>query len=356
MRQAEGAGAFARTLDVDDGELLLQPDTARVALDEIKAAAMSGDAEARGRAMQALLVLVRHDPDAHQEAISIFKGALDHEHTPLAAISAARGIAHILGPAEGRRAWEQLLDHPREELAVAAAFLIDASMAGALLNALDRHGRPLVQIAAMRALGRLKHTPAIAPLVQRLSEPALCPHAIEALADLGDANAITHLKPLLDDKTNAWKTDSASPMLRVCDVAKAAIDRLTPPAPPPPPETTAPEAAPQPQMDETPKPRRNPLLYAPLVAALLIPLWIAGLLFATLVTVGKFETGDRQLQALDLVSMAPAVLGFLLGLTALVRGAPRTLWQSIAFFVGMALCGFAVYSLGSTILPPLALP
>ncbi|MBP6012434.1 MAG: HEAT repeat domain-containing protein [Alphaproteobacteria bacterium] len=355
MRQAEGAGAFARKFD-DDGELLLQPDTARVALDEIKAAAMSGDAEARGRAMQALLVLVRHDPDAHQEAISIFKGALDHEHTPLAAISAARGIAHILGPAEGRRAWEQLLDHPREELAVAAAFLIDGSMADALLGALDRHSRPLVQIAAMRALGRLKHAPAILPLVQRLSEPALCPHAIEALADLGDVNAITHLRPLLDDKSNAWRTDSASPMLRVCDVAKAAIDRLTPP--PPPQETTAPEPEPQPQaqIDDAPEPRRNTLLYAPLIAALSVPLWIAGLLFATLVTVGKFETGDQQLQVLDMISPAPAVLGLLLGLTALVRGAPRTAWQSIAFFVGMALCGFAAYSLGSTVFPPLALP
>lgn len=360
MRQAEGAGAFARKF-VDDGEeivLTLQPDAARVALDEIKAAAISSDAEARGRAMQALLVLVRHDPETHQEAISIFKGALDHEHSPLAAISAARGITHILGQAEGRRAWEQLLDHPREELAVTAASLVDANMAGALLKTLDRHGRPLVQIAAMRALGRLKHEPALTPLVERLSEPALCPHAIEALADLGDASAVTHLKPLLDDKTNAWRADNNSSMLRVCDVAKMAIDRLTPPPPTPgPPPAPAPETKPQteqpaPQPEIALKPRRNALLYAPIVAALLQLPWIGGVLFTTLVTVGTLETGDWQPQSLDLISMAPAALGLLLGLVALTRGLPRTTWQWAMFLLGMALCGIAVYSLGSALLQP----
>ena len=341
MRPADGARAFA--MPVAEDLLLEVPalDEARTALDEIKANAISGDADARTRAMQALLDLARRDPNSHQEAISIFKGALDHERSPWAAISAAQGIAHILGPAEGRRAWQQLLDHPRGEFATIAASLVDASMSDGLLKSLNERHEPQVRIAIMRALGRLKHAPALLPLAQQLSEPAMRPHAIEALADLGDPTALNHLKPLLRDKSNAWRADSQGPMLRVCDIAKVAIDRLTPP-----PQPVQPKSEPKPTVSSTVAKQGNPLLYAPIVAALLQLPWIGAVLFATFVTIGTLEAGNQYLKVLDLVSMAPAILGVALGSASLTQSFPRTIWQWLFFLVGMVLCGGAIYILG----------
>lgn len=42
--------------------------------------------------------------------------------------------------------------------------------------------------------------------------------------------ALPYLQPLLDDKTDPWPVDNHGPMLRVCDLAKEAIEQLRQPA------------------------------------------------------------------------------------------------------------------------------
>lgn len=147
-----------------------------MAFDEIKAKLASSDPEVRGRAMQGLLDVVRKDARVHQEALAIFMGAIEHEAAPWAMVSAARGVACIAGEQEGRRAWRRLLNHPHDEVVGAAVSVVDAAMAPAQLEVLERRTDKTVQIPALRVLGRLKYAPSFDAIVQRLREPALRPH------------------------------------------------------------------------------------------------------------------------------------------------------------------------------------
>ena len=90
------------------------------------------------------------------------------------------------------------------------------------------HQRPEVSIctAAMRTLGRMQDPVALPVIVERLASPELRPHAIQALADLGDIRAIPALEPFLDDTTQLWAEDNHGPMARVCDLTEAAILHL----------------------------------------------------------------------------------------------------------------------------------
>ena len=83
-----------------------------------------------------------------------------------------------------------------------------------------------VRLGAARDLGRTVDPAALPDLLRCLADPAMRPHAVEALADLGDARAVPALERLLDDTTDAWPEDIHGPMLRVCDLAAGAVRRL----------------------------------------------------------------------------------------------------------------------------------
>jgi hypothetical protein len=326
-----------------------------VTLDQIRQSVASADAEARGRAMQDLLNLARKNKDVHQEALGIFMGALMNEQAPWAAISAARGVAFIAGEKEGRRAWRTLLDHPNVEMVAAVAAVVDASHGMHLLQVLDGRAETAVQIPVVRALGRLKVVEAFDPIVKRLADRDVRPHAIEALADLGDARAVDHLKKHLTDKTEAWPDDNHGPMLRIRDLAKTAIERLTgaPSASPP---ARVMKAPPKPSAGPTklePKPSAtNTLAYLPMVGALVMLPWFAAVFFTVLFTTGTFQPSDAETRKLDLVAMVPAALGILGGVLALTRGGPKTTAEKVCFVLGLLLCGLFVFSFGSEFLNP----
>lgn len=84
----------------------------------------------------------------------------------------------------------------------------------------------MVRVAALRQLGRLGTEAALPALLNYLDDSALRPHVVEALAELGDPAAIASLETLLVDTTEAWPEDNHGPMLRVCDLAEAALARL----------------------------------------------------------------------------------------------------------------------------------
>jgi HEAT repeat protein len=179
--------------------------------------------------MQELLMATRKDSSIHHPALAIFRAALTTEQDPWTITSAARGIDHIAGPVEGRRAWLSLLNHSRAEVVARAALdATDAAYLPVMLELLERHPNQRVRNAVIRTLGRQKELVAFPAILKQLEILASRPDAIFALGDLGDLQAIPHLEKLLDDKTELWREDNHGGMLRVCDLAKDAIAKLSP--------------------------------------------------------------------------------------------------------------------------------
>src|SRR5262245_37046403 len=159
-----------------------------------------GDPPARALALQQLLVRARKDPGVHDEALRIFINSLQYVTEPLAATSAARGIALIAGADEGRRIWLYLLRHPRVDVAMHAALAIDdPDCVPGMLDALAVRPEFPIQISLIRTLGRLGDPVAMQAIVERLTNGELQTDAIQALEELGDARAIPALEPLLSD-------------------------------------------------------------------------------------------------------------------------------------------------------------
>lgn len=177
--------------------------------------------------MAALYHRAQQTPAIHPEALELFRASVMAWPDYMTASYAARGIELIAGPAEGRKIWLALLNHPKAELAGAIAQSIkDVSYVPVLLELLERRPEWSIQLAAVRTLGRMKDRSAFEAIAKRLADRALRPHAVEALAELGDPRAIAHLEPLLRDRTEAWEIDNHGPMLRVCDLAQDAIAQL----------------------------------------------------------------------------------------------------------------------------------
>lgn len=197
-------------------------------LEQLERDAGSADQAIRGSAMQELALLVRKDVKTHDHALPLFRKALENPLDGWTALSAARGYEQIVGPYESRSTWLALLRCGKPEVVSAVALsLRDASFAPALLELLLPEAPDVeIKTAAIRALGRMHDPAALPAIVGQLDHPALRAHAIEALADLGDPRAVPHLRPYLDDKTDAWREDNHGPMLRMCDLAQAAIKRL----------------------------------------------------------------------------------------------------------------------------------
>jgi HEAT repeat protein len=159
----------------------------------------------------------------------MFRAAFEAGLHAYAANYAVDGIELIGGADEARKLRMTMLDDPRIEMVRATVLsLPDSSYIPALIETLGRRSEDQIRISAIRKLGHLGTTASLPTLRKYLDVPQLRPHVVEALADLNDPGAIRYLQPLLDDTTEAWPQDNHGPMLRVCDLARAAIGRLAP--------------------------------------------------------------------------------------------------------------------------------
>lgn len=307
--------------------------------------------------MQALLALARSDESVRQEALPIFLGAVAHEDAPAAALTAARGVGLIAGAEEGRRAWTQLIERAPIEVAASCASVVDVSLAPVLLEALEKRQGLAIQVSFVRALGRLKHAPAFDAIVRRLGDGDVRPHAVEALGDLGDKRAVAHLTPLIADATEAWQEDNHGPMLRVSDLAKAAIAKLGGAVEAPALLRVAKAAAPAAVAPTPSRPRAkaapfDPLVYLPLIAGLAAMPWFGVVAFAVLFTTGRIATNDAKTQTLDLIAIIPPAIGLLAAVIAIFRGAPRSKTETLCLVAGIVLCGVFAFSFGWEYLHP----
>ena len=198
-----------------------------LSVNQIRQDLQSPHQEIRVRAMQTLLLAVQKDASLLSAAMPIFQQSIRTEQDPSTAIYAARGIKVLAGPDEARTAWLTLLTHPNPKMVAGAARAVDdPCLAPILMELADRRPELPIRISALRTLGRLKDPFTLPVLLKSLDDPALRPHAAEALGDFGDPGVIPSLQRLLQDTTPAWEEDNHGPMLRVCDLASQAVARL----------------------------------------------------------------------------------------------------------------------------------
>ncbi len=307
--------------------------------------------------MQALLALARNDEGVRQEALAIFLGAVAHEDAPAAALIAAHGVAVLAGADEGRSAWTRLIERAPIEIAASCASVVDASLAPVLLDVLEKRQGLAIQVSFVRALGRMKYAPAFDAIVRRLNDAEVRPHAVVALGDLGDKRAVGHLTRLLADATEAWAEDNHGPMLRVRDLAKAAIVKLGGPVEAPAPERLAKATAPAAVAPtrSSPRPKAapfDPLVYLPLIAGLAAMPWFGLVAFAVLFTTGRIATNDAKTQTLDLIAIIPPAIGLLAAVIVGLRGGPRSKTEALCLVAGVVLCGIFAFSFGWEYLHP----
>lgn len=199
-------------------------------LDSIESDLRAPSQEVRCAAMQRLLKWATIDPAIRPAALPIFRHAVAEPVDPWATRLALDGIELIAGADEARRLRTALLAHPSFSLVnQLAQSLTDPAYAPALIDLLERRDDIHLRQSILRTLGRMRGAAEIVfPVLLKWldASPNLRPHAIEALASLGDARAIPHLDPLRRDRTDAWPEDNHGPMLRVCDVATSAIERI----------------------------------------------------------------------------------------------------------------------------------
>lgn len=199
----------------------------QLTIPEIRHGLRSEDGATRARVLHALWLRVNKDPGSHAAALDIFRTLLQAPRDALLATSAIDGLAAIGRADEARQAALALLADPRPEIVAAVVLGIrDPAYVAPLIELLSRREEPRVREATLRSLGRLRDPAALPSMLGCLAVPELRPHVVEALADLGDPRAIASLEPLLQDRTDAWPEDNHGPMLRVCDLAAAAIERL----------------------------------------------------------------------------------------------------------------------------------
>jgi HEAT repeat protein len=194
---------------------------------EIERDLSSPDQHTRSSAMEDLSLLVKRDRSVHGAALVLLRAALEAPTDIWMTTSALRGLELVAGKDEARATAATLIAHPRAELVASVVLgLGDRAYLPVLLEALVRRPERTVREAALRTLGRLRDPSVLPVIVDALAVAELRPHAVEALADLGDVRAIAHLEQLRADRTDAWPEDNHGPMLRVCDLATAAIARL----------------------------------------------------------------------------------------------------------------------------------
>lgn len=75
-----------------------------------------------------------------------------------------------------------------------------------------------------------------------------------------------------------------------------------------------------------------------------------------LYTTGSIRTTSADAQTLDVIAVAPAALGLLAGVVALVRGGPRNKTEGMGLVVGAILCSVFAFTFGWTSFCPVREP
>jgi HEAT repeat protein len=201
------------------------PDADKLA--QIQGDLRSDNIDKRDNAVRELLLWVSRDSSIHASALPIFRLALHTELHPYAANYAVDGIELIAGLDASMGFRLALLKDSGVQMVRATLLAVrNPAYVPAFIETLARRSEADVRIAAIRQLGRLGTSAALPTLLTYLDSPELRPHVVEAMGDLLDPAAIPHLQPLLGDETDAWPIDNHGPMLRVCDLAREAIERL----------------------------------------------------------------------------------------------------------------------------------
>jgi hypothetical protein len=224
-----------------------------------------------------------------------------------------------------------------------AALLADASYAPVLLDLLARRREPELRTSLVRALGRMRDPGALEAIAACLRDPspAMRGHAVEALAELNDARAIPQLASLRSDGAAAWREDDHGPIVRVCDLAGAALEHLQ-----------RPSASPSPPAVPTSRATTSWLAYLPLGAVLFELPWLGAIVIAVLFTKGHFDIDARETQILDLVALLPPVVGMVAGAAAIARGAAKGLAARVCLVAGFIVCGLVAFSFGWELFHP----
>jgi HEAT repeat protein len=196
-------------------------------LAQIEVDACSPDQLTRGGAVQELLLLVRKDPRLNDAALPIFRQHVETAPDAWTATTCAHGIEQIEGQERSRATWLALLHRPDAQFAAGVALAVtDPSYAPQLFELLNSRPEPVIHKCVIRTLGRMRVPAALPIILEHLKDPATRADAIEALADFGDAAAIAHLEPFVQDTSDSGQTDARGGPLRVGDVADEAIRRL----------------------------------------------------------------------------------------------------------------------------------
>ena len=195
-------------------------------LAQIEQDVQSRDPAVRGSAVQDLVLRARKDPSLHAQVLAVFRNAVDVDDDPGVVATAARGIQDVLGPDKSRSTWLALLNRPDAMIVARVALAIDdRQCVPALLDLLRRRPELIIHQSVLYTLGRLKNPAAFDTLIEHLAIPSLRGHAIDALAEVGDPRAISHLEPLVNDNTDA-RPDDRGLMLQIGDLASGAIRQL----------------------------------------------------------------------------------------------------------------------------------
>ncbi|MDX2200996.1 MAG: HEAT repeat domain-containing protein [Phycisphaerae bacterium] len=203
------------------------PEVAAAALEQIERDLRSARAFERGEGMRALLRRAVADPSLQPRAREVFRAALGGETDPWALSMAALGIETLDGATAGGAVWRELLGRADENVvAYAVIAMRDAVHAPLLRELLERRPEPLILVNALSALGRLRDRAAMPAMLAALENASVRPHAISALADLGDPGAIAAIERYLNDRGDAWPVDNHGPMMSVGEVAAEAIAKL----------------------------------------------------------------------------------------------------------------------------------
>lgn len=310
-------------------------------LAQIRTSLQSPEVPVRAQAMGELLAWVSDDSKIHAEALDIFRESWRSESNGHLAACAIRGIEQIAGSAEAHAARLTLLDHPSPQMVAYAVLGLERHPdISKFVELLARMPVTEVHISILSTLGRTKNPAVRGPITEALREPGLRPHAIEALAALGDPRSIADIEPYVDDRADAWPVDNHGPMMSVGEVAREAIERIRTPAPPHRP------VVPQPRRAESRSDQRVGTLARwwaaiPLAAALFTIPWFLFVLVPQVFVGGRGLTPSEVLR-LDLLGLTPPAIGLVAGLALIVSRRKRTVGQLVLLLLGCAACVLAI--------------
>jgi hypothetical protein len=200
-----------------------------LSIEDLGRAAVSLDSEDRVRALKALLMRVRREPALGAEALPIFHRVVRRERDGWIATLAARGVEEVEGAVAARPVWMELLGRESADVVQHAAVVTDPYYRPVLMDLLGRRQEPEVRRSVIRALGRIPHESVFPAIIGFLDDPAFRVDVIQALADQGDARAIPHLEPLVNDETEIGEFDDRGAPIRIGYLAWTAIRRFNEP-------------------------------------------------------------------------------------------------------------------------------